>query len=505
MLVALHIVPVTAGEVGEGNGSAVVVHREATEFSKTAPFGEVVNIHVEGQTILEAVNHTCIHHVVHTTVAHLTAQFAILLDDGALILGYEGVVLSLGQEAVAGEVVHLGLNAACAELALVEGDVFFGILGGITLRTGELEQTVVGLGVHDVVLDFHYLAVSCTHEGGGVVAVAILLAGLASLLLHILLAVYGLGVHGYEGGEAVAAVDVEALCHGAKAVGGIDVAAVLLVVLHTPAELVGVIVGVGPVVAPEVVEVVDVGTFCADNFTEYAGLRHFEGAEFVVVVAAVFENHTVLASLLREVDEVPALLKVHGRGHFDGGVLAVLEGALSNGEMVVPVGCYVNEVDVGTLAEFLIAVLAKVDVCGGKAYLLHVALAGFGTTLLIVAESNNLHTGDVAEAVDGTGTAHTETYEGHANGLNFLSLEAKHVLLASGTSRGVDYDCTLLPMPLRGGRQGLCLCRDASQSEESRKGNSHNFLQVHDVEILVRLLNKDKVLNKGKMPLVRKI
>ena len=173
--------------------------------------------------------------------------------------------------------------------------------------------------------------------------------------------------------------------------------------------------------------------------------------------------------------------------------------------MVVPVGCYVNEVDVGTLAEFLVTVLAKVDVCGGKAYLLHVALAGFGTTLLIVAESNNLHTGDVAEAVDGTGTAHTETYEGHANGLNFLSLEAKHVLLASGTSRGVDYDCTLLPMPLRGGRQGLCLCRGASQSEESRKGNGQNFLQVHDVELFVRLLNKDKVLNKGKMPLVRKI
>ena len=293
------------------------------------------------------------------------------------------------------------------------------------------------------------------------VAVAVFLAGLARLLLYVFLTVNALRVHGNERGEAVAAVNVEALCHRAEAVRGVNVATVLHVVLHAPAEFVGVVGGVAPIVAPEVVEVVDIGAFCADHFAEHTGLRHFEGVEFVVVVAAVFENHAVLAGLFREVNQIPALFEVHGRGHFDGRVLAVFEGALGNGEVVVPVGSHVDEVDVGALAKFLVAILAEVDVGRRQAGLLQIALAGFCAAFLIVAKRNDLHAGNVAETVHCTRTAHAETYEGHAHRLDFRGSEAEHMLLTCRAFGSFCHDGTFVPMPLRRGRERLCLHRDA--------------------------------------------
>ena len=449
MLEAFHILPVTAGEVGEFNGSAVVVHGERAEFSEAAPFSEVVNVHVEGQTVLETVNHAGIHHVVHTAVSHFATDFTVLLDDGVLIFLHESLVFSIRKEAVAGEVVHLRFYAACGELALVECDGFAGIFGGITLRTGELEETVVGLGIHDVVLDFHDLTVRSAHEGGGVVTVAEVVAGFAGFLFDIFLSVNRLGVHGNEGGEAVTAVNVKALSDGTEAVSGIDVTTILLVVLHAPAEFLGVVRGVLPVPIPEVVEVVDVGTFCTEDFTEDACLCHGEGVEFVVVVAAVLKNHAVLASLLREVDELPALVKVHGGGHFDGSVLAILEGALSHGEVVIPVGSDIDEVDVGALAEFHVTVLAGVDVCGFQPGVAEHFLASFCTCGFIVAESHDFHTGNVAETIDSTGTTHAETHECHANGLNLRSGQIEDMSLTGSTLGAIDDNCTLVPMPLR--------------------------------------------------------
>ena len=99
----------------------------------------------------------------------------------------------------------------------------------------------------------------------------------------------------------------------------------------------------------------NVGTLGADNLTKHTVLGHVEGVHFKPVVAAVFEYHAVLAGLFRKVDEVPALFEVHGRGHFDGGVLAILHSELGYGEVVIPVGCYIYDVDVVALAEFLVA------------------------------------------------------------------------------------------------------------------------------------------------------
>ena len=142
---------------------------------------------------------------------------------------------------MAGEIVHFGFHAAGLQLALVECDGLRGIFGGVAFGSRQFEEAVVGLRIHHIVLDFHYLAVGGAHQGCRVVAVAEVVAGLAGFLLHVFLAVGRLGVHGNEGGEAVSAVDVKALGYGAKSVGGIDVPAVFLVVLHAPAEFLGVV------------------------------------------------------------------------------------------------------------------------------------------------------------------------------------------------------------------------------------------------------------------------
>ena len=327
--------------------------------------------------------------------------------------------------------------------------------------------------VHDVVLDFHDLTLSGAHQGCSLVAVAELGTGLASLLLHPFTSVGALGVHGHEGGEAVAAVDIHGEGHRAEAVSGIDIATVVTVVLHAPTELRLVsICGVLPVVIPEVVEVVDVGTFATEHFAKDTVLRHIQGVELIPVVAAVLENHAVLASLLTEFDELPALCQVHGRGHLDGGVLAVLQRALSHGEVVVPVGGDIDEVDVGALAELLIALLAAIDGGRGKTCIAEILLAAFSTCLHIVAEGNNLHTGDIGPALHSTGTAHAETHEGHTHRLQLRSRELQHIRLPGRALRCVNHNGSLLPVPIligHGERLSASCHSHTGDSDESKK------------------------------------
>ena len=162
----------------------------------------------------------------------------------------------------------------------------------------------------------------------------------------------------------------------------------------------------------------DVGTLSTQHFAEDTVLSHIEGTQFEPVVAAVLKNHTMLAGLLGKVDELPALFEIHSRRNLDGCVLAILESTLGNREMVVPIGSNVNKVNVGTLAEFLITLLAAVDECRGQTCLAQIFLAGFGTTSLIVAQSNNLSARNVSETSYGTRTAHTKTYECYTNNIH---------------------------------------------------------------------------------------
>ena len=222
-------------------------------------------------------------------------------------------MLCFGQEAVTAQIVYLGSHAAGIELALVKGKMLLRIFGGITLCAGEFVEAVVGLRIHYVVLNLYYLAVGSAHEGGGLVAVAEVGGALAGFCFYVIGAVNSFRVHGYECGKAIATMDVEHLGYRAETVGGIDVAAVFHVILHAPTQFFGVgSVGVRPVVAPEVVKVVDVGTFGAEHFAEHSMLGHVKGVELIPVVAAILEYHAVLACFFAQFDELPALFEVHG-------------------------------------------------------------------------------------------------------------------------------------------------------------------------------------------------
>ena len=134
-------------------------------------------------------------------------------------------------------------------------------------------------------------------------------------------------------------------------------------------------------------------------------------------------------------------------------MLAVLHGKLCHGEVVVPVGSDVHEIDIVALAEFLITLLAKIDVGGHQTCIAERLLASFSASLLVVAESNDFYTRDVAEACHGTRTAHAEAYEAYTYGLELRSGEAKCVFLSGRTLRCFHYKCTFIPMSLGRGRQ----------------------------------------------------
>ena len=130
--------------------------------------------------------------------------------------------------------------ASVLELAGVNSVAFNRIFVCKTLSTSQLIQAAVWLWVHNVVLQFNHLVVGSANQRCRVVAVAEVVARLASFLLNEFLTVYALRVHGNECCHAVAAVDVEGLSDRAEAVSGVNVTAVFAVVFQAPAELFGV-------------------------------------------------------------------------------------------------------------------------------------------------------------------------------------------------------------------------------------------------------------------------
>ena len=260
---------------------------------------------------------------------------------------------------------------------------------------------------------------------------------------------------------------------------GIDVTTVVTVVLHAPSELRLIrICGVLPVVIPEVVEVVDVGTFTTEHLTEDAVLRHVQGVELVPVIAAVLKNHAVLAGLLAEFNELPALCQVHGRGHLDGGVLAIFQRALGHGEVVIPVGGDIDDVNVLALAEFLITLLTAVDGGRGQTCIAEVLLATLSACLHIVAEGNNLHTGDISPTLHSTGTAHAKSHKAHADGSQLRSRQLHDIGLPCRTLRSVQYDGSFLPVPiLVGNGERLCANEACHAGEGDEK---EHFFHVNN-------------------------
>ena len=403
-------------------------------------------------------------------MSEFSALFAVFLDDGAFVFLRQGLSFSGGKEVVCAEIVHLGSHSVFFELGCIEGKALFWIFGGVSLRAGELKQTVVGLRIHHVVLNFHDLTFGSAHERGSLVTTAEVFAGLSRHAFHILLAVYRLRVHCGESREAIAAVYVQTLCNRAESVRSIEVAAVFHVVSHAPTQFFRVgVVRIVPICAPVLVEVVDVGTFCTQDLTKNSILCHVEGIEFVVVVAAVFENHAVFARFLREVDQLPALIEVHSRGNFDRSVLSVFESTLGYGEMVVPIRGNIDEVYVRTGTNCFVALCAVVNVGRSETFLAEILLALLCSFAFVVAKCHNLHAGNMCEAFDSPRSAHAETHKGHTYRFHLGNGEAENVLLSGSTLRSFGHDGALIPVPVAGLRilgGGLSRC---ARKEQSRK------------------------------------
>ena len=149
-------------------------------------------------------------------------------------------------------------------------------------------------------------------------------------------------------------------------------------------------------------------------------------------------------------------------------MLAVLHGADSHGEVVVPVGSYIYQVDVGTLAQLLVTLFAAVDGCRGQSGITQILLASLGARCFIVTQSHNLYTGDVAEAFHSAWSAHTQTHEAHSYSGHLGSGEAQYILLSGRAGGCFHNDGTFVPMPFGAGAKALCTC-----TQTGRGGNEY--------------------------------
>ena len=357
-------------------------------------------------------------------------------------------------------------------MPLVQRIAFYGVLVGKTLCARQLVEPVVGLRAHHVVLYLDHLAARRAYERRGVVAVAEVRALLARHLLHILRAVHRLGVHGHQRHHAVAPVEVQRLCHRTQPVGGIHVTAVLHVVAHPPAQLV--ILAVFPIIVPELVQVMDIRPLCPYHLAEDTVLRHVQRVHLEPVVAAVLQHHAVLARAFAQVNQLPALLQIHGGRHLQGHVLAVLHSIFRNGEVVQPVGGDIHQVNVVALAQGLVALLARVDRRQRPVGVTQVLLALLRPLPLIVTQGHDAGTFYICEAGHRIGAAHPEAHEAYPHLVHLRHRQPQGRLLPRRAFGRFHYNRSFLPMPFRGGRQRLRAQLHGGRRQQGRQaGHPH--------------------------------
>ena len=99
-----------------------------------------------------------------------------------------------------------------------------------------------------------------------------------------------------------------------------------------------------------VTEIVDIGPFEVGESTEHPLLFHGEHGLMEGVIAAVLKHEAVSTGTLGSVDKLPALGNRRGCGHLNGYVLTLLHGIAGHRGVGEPVGTYVYEVYICTLA-----------------------------------------------------------------------------------------------------------------------------------------------------------
>ena len=151
----------------------------------------------------------------------------------------------------------------------------------------------------------------------------------------------------------------------------------------------------------------NISTLSMEQFTENSVLCHIQSIHFKPVVATVLKNHTMFASLLNQVDKIPALFNIHSRRYFNSRILSILHSKLSHGEMVIPVSCNINKINIGAFAKFLITFCTKIDGRWRKICFFKIFLATFCALLFIVAQCNNFYTRNICPACNSTRSTHS--------------------------------------------------------------------------------------------------
>ena len=180
-------------------------------------------------------------------------------------------------------------------------------------------------------------------------------------------------------------------------------------------------------------------------------LGHVESGELEEIIYAVLELHAVLACALRSVDKIPYLLHVHGCRHLYGHMLAMFHGIRGHHHMGLPVGGDIHEVYVIPLAELLPHLLVAA-VCNSlvAAVLLEDVLAFLHILRLSVAQGHDIGTFNLAHAVNGPWSAHTQSDEADTYCFKGRSRKAEHILLSGRSFRDFGPDDGVSVLTLAG-------------------------------------------------------
>ena len=389
------------GEVGDFHGPGAGVEGEAGEFGDAAPLGEVVDVHVQREAVVQTVNQTVVHQEVHAVVATDTA----------------GHLLDFRSEE-RGAVLRHQLIEFCAFVDLfaavgtAQADLWNGVFAGETVRAHELVAAVVGAGGHDVVLQEDRPAARGADHRHREVTPAERDRVFARLRFEVAGAVEGGRVHGHKRLKPVATVDPQRLADRAETVCGVEVPTAVAVQFDAPV-----------VVAPAAFEVVVVGAFGMDNLAEKAAPGHLQGGEFEAVVAAVLEDRAMAAGALGGLHEGPALIQRLGGRDFQGDMLAVLHRVDGYFHVRAPVRADVDKVHGGVLAE-----RAVVRVRGeGAAGIRRVRQTGAEKFGVYVAEGCEVAAGDIGKPLNGFSSAHAKTDNSDTDVGDGLCAELKHI------------------------------------------------------------------------------
>ena len=334
------------------------------EFHQRTPLRRIIDIFVERQTVVEAVDQAVVHYEIHSAVtADLAGKVLYLPGYGVLEYGEQRIPLCVAHILLGIEVVRREYFRSIAP----EGEARGGIFVGIALRPDNLIHPVVGAGGHDIVLYEDSLAVMGTDQGRSQVTVFIFHGTLTVAFVSLGLAGEGPGIHRHQFLHPVAPVDAEHLADGADAVGRIHVTVVIPVVGHTPVAL---------IIVPPGVEVVVIGALYVDHVPEEPLLSHIKAGQFEKVVAAVLQHYAMLAGPLGSVHQGPALFDAGRSRHLNRNVLAVLHGIGGHSGVHLPGNGQINEIDIVKLAKLLPSLLSGELVDGFGSAPFHQATLG---------------------------------------------------------------------------------------------------------------------------------